>query len=143
MSEQSTTRPSREHAPAPTVWPSLRYHDAPAGIEFLTKAFGFEAVAVYTSEDGTLVQHAELRWPLGGGVMLGSERESSDWPQRAGHGAAYVVTDDPDGLYARAVAAGATVTHELRDEEYGSRGFAVRDPEGNLWSFGTYRGENG
>lgn len=30
----------------------------------------------------------------------------------------------------------------LKDEEYGSRGFTVRDPEGNLWSFGTYGGTN-
>ena len=29
----------------------------------------------------------------------------------------------------------------LRDEDYGSRGFTVKDPEGNIWSFGTYRGE--
>ncbi len=42
---------------------------------------------------------------------------------------------------ARATAAGAEVVRELKDEDYGSRGFSVRDPEGNLWSFGTYRGE--
>jgi uncharacterized glyoxalase superfamily protein PhnB len=53
----------------------------------------------------------------------------------------YVVTDDPDGLFARAVAAGAEVLRPLEDTDYGSREFAVRDPEGNLWSFGTYRGE--
>jgi uncharacterized glyoxalase superfamily protein PhnB len=29
----------------------------------------------------------------------------------------------------------------MRDEDYGSTGFVVADPEGNLWSFGTYRGE--
>jgi hypothetical protein len=27
------------------------------------------------------------------------------------------------------------------DTDYGSRDFAARDPEGNRWSFGTYRGE--
>jgi uncharacterized glyoxalase superfamily protein PhnB len=132
---------SAAEPPAPTVWPSLRYRDGPAGIAFLTTAFGFEVAACYTSDDGATVHHAELRWPLGGGLMLGSESESSAWPQLAGHGAAYVVTDDPDGLYARAIAAGATVVREMRDEDYGSRGFSVRDPEGNLWSFGTYRGE--
>jgi uncharacterized glyoxalase superfamily protein PhnB len=41
----------------------------------------------------------------------------------------------------RATAAGAEVVRELRYEDYGSLGFTVRDPEGNLWSFGTYRGE--
>jgi hypothetical protein len=29
---------------------------------------------------------------------------------------------------------------DAQDEDYGSRGFTARDPEGNLWSFGTYRG---
>jgi uncharacterized glyoxalase superfamily protein PhnB len=51
-----------------------------------------------------------------------------------------VVCTDLDGLCERAVGAGATVVRELRDEDYGSRGFSVRDPEGNLWSFGTYSG---
>ncbi|MGX7676636.1 VOC family protein [Plantactinospora sp. DSM 117369] len=43
-------------------------------------------------------------------------------------------------MYARAVAAGAEVVQEPRDTDYGSRDFLVRDPEGNRWSFGTYRG---
>ncbi len=47
----------------------------------------------------------------------------------------------PDALFERATAAGAEVVRGLEDEDYGSRGFSVRDPEGNLWSFGTYRGE--
>lgn len=42
-------------------------------------------------------------------------------------------------MLARAKAAGARVVPEIRDEDYGSRGFTVSDP-GNLWSFGTYRG---
>ncbi|MFD6273209.1 VOC family protein, partial [Nocardia asteroides] len=53
----------------------------------------------------------------------------------------YLVTDQPDALHARAIAAGARLIRDLRDEDYGSRGFSVADPEGNLWSFGTYRGE--
>jgi uncharacterized glyoxalase superfamily protein PhnB len=122
------------------VWPSLRYEDAPAAINFLASAFGFEPKEVHTSDDGFIVEHAELLWPLGGGIMLGSARETPEWPQLAHHAALYVVTDDPDALYSRAVAAGATVMSELTDTDYGSRGFAVRDPEGNLWSFGTYAG---
>lgn len=52
----------------------------------------------------------------------------------------YVVTDDPDGLCARARAAGGEITREPFDTDYGSRDFAMRDPEGNRWSFGTYAG---
>jgi uncharacterized glyoxalase superfamily protein PhnB len=52
-----------------------------------------------------------------------------------------VVTDHPDEVHERAIAAGAELIRPLQDEDYGSRGFTVADPEGNLWSFGTYRGE--
>jgi uncharacterized glyoxalase superfamily protein PhnB len=51
------------------------------------------------------------------------------------------VSDDVDALYERAKQAGAEITRELIDTDYGSRDFTARDPEGNLWSFGTYRGE--
>jgi uncharacterized glyoxalase superfamily protein PhnB len=113
-------------------------------MEFLTKAFGFEQRAVYTRDrDPSVIEHAELRWPLGGGIMLGTAgKDDSAFGRRMpGNDAVYVVCTDPDALYELAVAAGAEVVRELRDEDYGSRGFSVRDPEGNLWSFGTYAGE--
>jgi len=127
--------------PPPQVWPTLRARDARALIRFLVEGFGFEETAVYG--EGDQVAHAELAWPLGGGIMLGSAPSTSDdnWPLQPGTFGAYVVTDEPDALCARAVAAGAVLTRELNDTDYGSREFAVRDPEGNLWSFGTYRGE--
>jgi len=99
---------------------------------------------VYTREgDPSIVEHGEMRWPLGGGIMFGTVgKDDSPFGSRLpGNDNLYVVTDDPDGLFARATAAGAEVIRELRDEDYGSRGFTVRDPEGNLWSFGTYSGE--
>lgn len=37
------------------------------------------------------------------------------------------------------MAAGAQIVRPLTDEAYGSREYSARDPEGNLWSFGTYR----
>ena len=123
------------------VWPTLLYRDANAAISFLVKAFGFEETAVYRNAAGNVVEHAELHWPEGGGVMLGSARPESgiaDLPP--GVGAVYVVVTDPDALYERAKTNGATITREMRDEDYGSRGFTARDPEGVIWSFGTYAG---
>ena len=76
--------------------------------------------------------------------MLGSVRETDErdvWPLRPGSFGAYVVTADPDAVHARAKAAGAEITSELHETDYGSRDFAARDPEGNRWSFGTYPGE--
>jgi uncharacterized glyoxalase superfamily protein PhnB len=127
---------------APTVWPALLYRDALTAIEFLAGAFGFETTLVVPGEGDREVAHAELHWPSGGGVMLGST-SSGDGPlggRPAGAGSVYAVTDEPDALFERAVAAGAEVVQGLRDEDYGSRGFTVKDLEGNVWSFGTYRG---
>jgi uncharacterized glyoxalase superfamily protein PhnB len=74
--------------------------------------------------------------------MLGSARpDNPAGVTLPGHFSAYVVTADPDALHARAVAHGAKVTMELYDTDYGSRDFAIEDPEGNRWSFGTYPGE--
>jgi uncharacterized glyoxalase superfamily protein PhnB len=125
-----------DNTPAPGVWPSLRAQDARGLIRFLVDAFGFEETVVYG--DGDRVDHAQLDWPEGGGIMLGSAREDGT---PTGTCYAYVVTSDPDALYRRARAAGAEITMELTDTDYGSRDFAARDPEGNRWSFGTYRGE--
>jgi len=130
-----------DKTPAPQVWPTLRARDARALIRFLVDAFGFEEVVAYG--DGDRVDHAQLSWPPGGGIMLGSARPAGaddDWPLKPGTFGCYVVTDEPDALFARATAAGATVLRELNDTDYGSRDFAVRDPEGNHWSFGTYPG---
>lgn len=131
------------NTPAKTVWPTLVYADARRAIRFLVEAFGFEESLVVPGETEDIVEHAQLRWPEGGGVMLGSaNREGSEFSQRPiGSGSVYVVTDEPDKLFDRATGAGAQLVLGLRDEDYGSRGFSVRDPEGNLWSFGTYRGE--
>ena len=52
-----------------------------------------------------------------------------------------MVTDDVDAVYQRAKAAGAEIIAEPHDTDYGSHDFAAADPEGNRWSFGTYRGE--
>lgn len=125
--------------PPPNVWPTLRADDALGLIKFLTEALGFEASVVYA--DGDTVHHAELAWPAGGGVMLGSARPADPHGVTSpGAFSAYVVTADPDALHARAVAHGAKVTKELYDTDYGSRDFAVEDPEGNHWAFGTYPG---
>jgi uncharacterized glyoxalase superfamily protein PhnB len=133
--------------PPPQVWPTLRARDALKLIRFLVDGFGFEETVVYA--EGDRVHHAELAWPLGGGIMLGSAPAADDakasdgdaWPLAPGSFGAYVVTDQPDALFARATAAGAEVLSPLHETDYGSRDFTVRDPEGNRWSFGTYAGE--
>ena len=119
--------------PPPQVWPTLRARDARALIAFLVDAFGFEETVVYGN--GDRVDHAQLDWPPGGGIMLGSHREDpgDTFHLRPGTFGAYVVSDDIDELYRRATAAGATIVREPATTDYGSYDFTARDPEGNLW----------
>jgi uncharacterized glyoxalase superfamily protein PhnB len=119
-----------------SIYPTLRYHDAHAAIDWLERAFGAERKEVH--EAGDKILHAEVRIE-GDLVMIGSERDAPG-PQ-VGATTVYVAIADPDAHHDRAVAAGAEVTSELADTDYGSRDYAVRDPEGNRWSFGTYRPE--
>lgn len=128
-------------ATKPNIFPFLRYQDAPAAIEWLATAFGFERHAVYPGNDGTIA-HAQLR--LGAGiVMLGSARDDvlgmkSPRDLGAVNQGIYVALDDIDAHYARARAAGAEILRPLADTDYGAREYTARDLEGHLWSFGTY-----
>jgi uncharacterized glyoxalase superfamily protein PhnB len=131
--------------PRCSVIPCLNYRDAPAAIDWLQNAFGFEKKVAYDGPDGTIA-HAELR--LGAGyVMLGSVKDDIfNWKPPAETGVStqmiYVVVADADALFARAAAAGAEVVRPLQDTDYGSRDFSVRDPEGHIWNFGTYHPED-
>ena len=127
---------------APAVWPALRYKDARAALRFLVDGLGFAEQLVVPGEGDREIAHAELRWPAGGGLMLGSVGGGDPF-DALGPVSVYLVSDDPDGVLERALAAGAEVVRPLRDEDYGSREFSVRDPEGNVWSVGTYRGSSG
>jgi uncharacterized glyoxalase superfamily protein PhnB len=127
-----------------TVIPALRYRDARAAIEWLCSVLGFTRHAVYEGAGG-VINHAELA--LGGGmIMLGAMKEDElgrkfKAPGELGGvetGSAYIVVPDADAVYARALAAGATVVRPLQQMEYGSREFTVNDPEGHSWSVGTY-----
>ena len=73
--------------------------------------------------------------------MLGSARPGEASATNPGEFGAYVVSDDIDAIYERAKVAGAQITAKPHDTDYGSHDFAARDPEGNRWTFGTYRGE--
>ncbi len=124
---------------APNVFPAFRYDDAPAALDWLGRAFGFERQLVVEGPEGTIA-HAQLK--LGPGlVMLGSAPAEPDPanPWDAVRFGVYVYVEDVDAHSRRARAAGAEIVRELQDTEYGSREYTARDPEGNLWSFGTYQ----
>ncbi len=118
------------------IWPAMAFRDSDRMITWL-QAIGFTEQATYRDDDGR-VMHAEWLWPGGGGIMFGDERDDSPLHE-AGKAGLYLVTDDPDGVFDAAVAAGATVQRPMEDQDYGGRGGSVEDPEGNHWSFGSYQ----
>jgi uncharacterized glyoxalase superfamily protein PhnB len=128
-----------------SVWPILHYVDTEAALRYLRDALGFRE-ALITRDDHDQIMHAELRWPEGGIVVFGSTRHTDGvhGQLKPGSGACYVTTDDVDAVYERARRADATIIQAPHDTQFGSgvptRAFTTRDPEGNLWTFGTYTG---
>jgi uncharacterized glyoxalase superfamily protein PhnB len=126
------------------IIPTMRYRNAPAAIEWLCKAFGFEKHLVVPDQNGGIA-HAQLTFDNGmimlasvGGGMFGKLMKH---PQEIGGcetQSSYVVVADCDAHYARAKAAGAVMLRDVQDEDYGGRGYTCRDLEGHIWSFGSY-----
>lgn len=126
------------------IIPGMRYRDAPAAIDWLCRAFGFSRHLVVPDEDGGIA-HAQLA--LGNGmIMLGSYRDEGEYdrlvrlPEDAGGStqAAYIVIEEIEDHYQRAVEAGARVVYELAEQDYGGKLYSALDPEGHLWNFGSY-----
>lgn len=126
------------------IMPALQYRDARAAIEFLCNAFGFERKMVVPGENDTIA-HAEL--VLGNAmVMLGSAPKDTAFskllrtPRQAGGvtSGIYVVVADADAHHAQAKKAGAEIVIKLVTQDYGGRDYTCRDPEGHVWTFGTY-----
>jgi len=134
--------PQQTRTATQVLFPFLRYRDAPAAIDWLVKAFAFKELMVVPNENGT-VAHAEVEFDSGV-MMLASARDDdlrikSPSDLGAVTGGVYVYLEDIDAHCKRAGAAGAEIVREPEDTDYGSREYTVRDLEGHLWSFGTYR----
>ena len=124
----------------PRLYPTMRCMDAEAMIAWLKNVLGFVEHVVYR-KDGKVV-HAELAF--GSSIlMLGADRDDTH-AKRVGDlkgrrtDALYLAVSDPGALYKKVKASGARIEVELHDTDYGSQDFSARDPEGGLWSFGTY-----
>ena len=128
--------------PKPTAWPSVGFTDVETGVRFLTEGLGFVVTALHRDDTGT-VQHAEARWPDGGGIMFGSRGKPGEWGALGPQGV-YVVAADAatvDAAYQRIEAMdGVEILQAIHDTDYGSHQFNIRDSDGNLWTVGTYRG---
>jgi uncharacterized glyoxalase superfamily protein PhnB len=122
-----------------SVFPILRAHDPRALIAWIEAALGGTLLALHEGPEGT-VGHAEVR--VGEGIVMLGEASDDGLSKPPGSFAVYVAVDDVDAVHRAAVEADAEVVREPFDTDYGSRDAAFRDPEGNVWSFGTYRPED-
>lgn len=121
----------------PGMVPYFGYEDAHAAMNFLHKAFGFEKVAAYDDDNGSLM-HGEMRFGEGF-IMFGTGRDEQRGdttiaPTRG----TYCTVDDVDAHYETAKAAGARIVYGPENTEFGTRRYRCMDPEGYEWTFGTY-----
>lgn len=128
-----------------TIIPGLRYVDAPAAIDWLERAFGFERVLVVAGEKTGTIAHAQLKFG-NGMIMLGTAGKDETYDQLvkmpkdlgAESQAPYVVVENADAHYAKAKEAGAEIVMDIYSPDHGGRAYAAYDPEGHLWNFGSY-----
>lgn len=127
------------------IWPAVACMDAPAMIRLAVDVLGFTEQVVVRGEGPGEISHSQLAWPEGGVVQIATadRQDGNPFSQRPiGSASIYVVTDDPMAVHRRCVAAGLEIIREPEAPHYDpdGSGFGMRDPEGNLWSFGTYPG---
>ncbi len=126
------------------IIPTMRYRDVARAIEWLVRAFGFERHLVVPGEGGAIL-HAQLTFE-NSMIMLGTARDDEFGKLQktpadvggVGTQSPYIIVRDVDAHHARAAAAGAEIVYLPEDQEYGGRLYSCRDPEGHLWSFGSY-----
>jgi PhnB protein len=141
MMSKQPKKPAVDPVPAGfhMVTPYLVAEDGPALLEFTKQAFGGEETFRTVAPAGGL--HAEVRigdsmLMVGGGIP-GCEFRSTPHTH-----ALHIYVEDADAVCRKALAAGATLIDEPRDQEYGERSGSVKDPAGNIWYIATHKGES-
>jgi uncharacterized glyoxalase superfamily protein PhnB len=129
----------------PTVTPSVAYNDPKRGIKWLTDVLGLRQKSLYETPDGQ-VAFAELVWRTG--IVFVSGRPPADNPwSKMGIASISLVAENAEAVgkaYQRATSLGADVVrtmHVAKTPAFpeGSTQFDLRDPEGNLWTVGTFQ----
>jgi uncharacterized glyoxalase superfamily protein PhnB len=123
--------------------PTMRYRDAKRMADWLGEAFGFKPFLIVDDGLGG-ISHAQL--VLGQAMIMVGDARDDDFgafqqpatPGEPVNQSAYIVVEEIEEIYETAEAAGAEIVQELDDAEHGGQFFACRDPEGQLWNFGSY-----
>jgi PhnB protein len=120
------------------VTPYLVAEDGVGLLEFAKQAFGAEETVRAMTPTGV---HGEIR--IGDSmVMMGGGVAGKKFPATLHPNALHVYVEDADAVCQKAVAAGATLIDEPRDQEYGERSGTVKDLAGNFWYIATHKGES-
>ena len=130
--------------PFSVIIPTIRYKDAHAATEWLCNAFGFEKHLIVLGEDETIA-HAQLNFG-NSMIMLSSENDKEygkllktpkdlNWLNSQ---APYIIVENIDEHYKKAVQEGVEIVIDIKEEDYGGRGYTCRDLEGHIWNFGSY-----
>ena len=116
-----------------TVTQSLVVKGADRLIDFLKEAFGAKEAGIFRMPNGTIA-HAEMIIE-DTRIMLGEETPE----MLAAPGRAYMYVRDADASYRKALEAGAVSLREPKDQFYGDRTAAVKDPVDNIWTLATHK----
>jgi len=116
-----------------SITPGLSVKGATELLAFLEKAFGAIVVDKNVAPNGT-VGHATMQ--IGDSVLECSEAHGQWGPRKA---TLHVYFPDVDGVYQRALAAGAVSLTEPKDQFYGERSGGVMDAWGNHWYIATHQ----
>lgn len=125
-----------------TVTPLLVVTDPAKALDFYKRAFGAKEVLRMEIPGTGRIGHAELL--IGDSrLMLGDETPERQFiaPEhlKAISSGMYLYVKDADGLYRRAIEAGAREVMPMRDMFWGDRCGQIRDPFGHIWTLATHK----
>ena len=117
-----------------TVTPYLIVNGASKLVEFVKQAFGATERGIMGPPGGPIM-HGEVQ--IGDSIIMLSDGTGSAEGQPT-KSMIHLYVDDVDGLYKRAIAAGATSQREPENQFYGDRSAGVTDAFGNQWYLATH-----
>ena len=120
-----------------TIAAMLSVRNGARAVEFYKTAFGAAELFRIDDESGAVVARLSVG-PAEFWVADESPEHFNFSPESLGGGSVRMVmtVEDPDAVFAQAVAAGATVVSPLADQPYGWRVGRIADPFGHHWEIG-------
>ena len=132
-----TDDPARAAGHRTSISPMLSVRNGAKAVEFYQSAFGADVLFRLDGDGGAVVAQLAV-----GGAGFWVADESPEHlnfsPESLGGGSVrmVMVVEDPDAVFDRAIAAGATVVSPVSDQPYGWRVGRVVDPFGHHWEIG-------